>query len=162
MTKLPYTTPSVAFGLASYTVIASRTHPRISKSSISCSRSTPDPKSSTSARSSLRESSPPLSLSVLFPSPFLLPYAPRFSLPAHALPTGATPAFRCAASAPCASAAPPARGPSPLRGRGSPGGAAPAPARGLGPLRAAPAPARGLGPLHAAVLAQLRGIRPSN
>jgi hypothetical protein len=55
-TKLPYTTPSVAFGLASYTVTASETHPKTSKSSISCLRSTPDPKSSISARSSLIES----------------------------------------------------------------------------------------------------------
>jgi hypothetical protein len=36
--------------------LASGTHPKISKSSISCSRNTPDPKSSISARSSLRES----------------------------------------------------------------------------------------------------------
>jgi hypothetical protein len=43
-------------GLASYTVTGSGTHPKISKSSISCLRSTPDPKSSISARSSLRES----------------------------------------------------------------------------------------------------------
>jgi hypothetical protein len=52
----PCTMPSVAFGLASYTVTTSGTHPKISKSSISCSRSTPDPKSSISAWSSLRES----------------------------------------------------------------------------------------------------------
>jgi hypothetical protein len=42
--------------LASYTVTASGTHPKISKSSISCSRNTPDPKSSINERSSLRES----------------------------------------------------------------------------------------------------------
>jgi hypothetical protein len=55
MTKLPYTTPSVAFRLASCTVTASGTHPKTSKNSISCLKSTPDPKSSTSARSSLKE-----------------------------------------------------------------------------------------------------------
>jgi hypothetical protein len=44
----------VAFGLASFTVTASGTHPRTSKSSISCLKSMPDPKSSTSARSSPR------------------------------------------------------------------------------------------------------------
>jgi hypothetical protein len=54
MTKLPFTTPSVAFGLASFTVTASGTHPRTSKSSISCLKNMPDPKSSTSARSSPR------------------------------------------------------------------------------------------------------------
>jgi hypothetical protein len=48
--------PSVAFGLASCTVTASGTHPKTSKNSISCLKSTPDPKSSTSARSSLNES----------------------------------------------------------------------------------------------------------
>jgi hypothetical protein len=46
--------PSVAFGLASFTATASEIHPRTSKSCISYSRSTPDPKSSTSARSSPR------------------------------------------------------------------------------------------------------------
>jgi hypothetical protein len=46
----------VAFGLASCTVTASGTHPKTSKNSISCLKSTPDPKSSTSARSSLKES----------------------------------------------------------------------------------------------------------
>jgi hypothetical protein len=46
----------VAFGLASYTVTASGTHPKTSKNSISCLKSTPDPKSSTSARMSLKES----------------------------------------------------------------------------------------------------------
>jgi hypothetical protein len=40
----------VAFGLASFTVTASGTHPRTSKSSISCLKNMPDPKSSTSAR----------------------------------------------------------------------------------------------------------------
>jgi hypothetical protein len=44
--------PSVVFELASYTTTASEIHPRTSKSCISCSRSTPDPKSSASARSS--------------------------------------------------------------------------------------------------------------
>jgi hypothetical protein len=56
MTKLPYTMPSVAFGLVSCTVTASGTHPKTSKSSISCLKSTPDSKSSISARSSLKES----------------------------------------------------------------------------------------------------------
>jgi hypothetical protein len=46
--------PSVAFGLASFTATASEIHPRTSKSCISYLRSTPDPKSSTSARSSPR------------------------------------------------------------------------------------------------------------
>jgi hypothetical protein len=46
----------VAFGLASCTVTASGTHPKTSKNSISCLKSTLDPKSSTSARSSLKES----------------------------------------------------------------------------------------------------------
>jgi hypothetical protein len=55
MTKLPFTTPSVAFGLASFTVTTSGTHPRTSKSSISCLKNMPDPKSSTNARSSPRE-----------------------------------------------------------------------------------------------------------
>jgi hypothetical protein len=54
MTKLPFTTPSVAFGLASFLVTASGTHPRTSKSSISYLKNMPDPKSSTSARSSPR------------------------------------------------------------------------------------------------------------
>ena len=54
MTKLPFTMPSMAFGLASFTVTASGTHPRTSKSSISCLKNMPDPKSSTSARSSPR------------------------------------------------------------------------------------------------------------
>jgi hypothetical protein len=46
----------VAFGLASCTVTASETHPKTSKSSISCLKSTPNLKSSISARSSLKES----------------------------------------------------------------------------------------------------------
>jgi hypothetical protein len=54
MTKLPFTTPSVAFGLASFTATASEIHPRTSKSCISCSKNMPDPKSSTSTRSSPR------------------------------------------------------------------------------------------------------------
>jgi hypothetical protein len=54
MTKSPFTTPSVAFGLASFTATASGIHPRTSRSCISCSKNMPDPKSSTSARSSPR------------------------------------------------------------------------------------------------------------
>jgi hypothetical protein len=54
MTKLPFTTPSVAFGLVSFTATASGIHPRTSRSSISYSKNMPDPKSSTSARSSPR------------------------------------------------------------------------------------------------------------
>jgi hypothetical protein len=54
MTKSPFTTPSVAFGLASFTTTASEIHPRTSRSCISCSKNMPDPKSSTSARSSPR------------------------------------------------------------------------------------------------------------
>jgi hypothetical protein len=46
----------MAFGLASCTVTTSGTHPKTSKNSISCLKSTPDPKSSTIARSSLKES----------------------------------------------------------------------------------------------------------
>jgi hypothetical protein len=54
MTKSPFTTPSVAFGLASFTATASGIHPRTSRSFISCSKNMPDPKSSTSTRSSPR------------------------------------------------------------------------------------------------------------
>jgi hypothetical protein len=54
MTKLPVTTPSVAFGLASFTATALGIHLRTSRSCISCSKNMPDPKSSTSARSSPR------------------------------------------------------------------------------------------------------------
>jgi hypothetical protein len=54
MTKSPFTTPTVAFGLASFTATASGIHPRTSRSCISCSKNMPDPKSSTSARSSPR------------------------------------------------------------------------------------------------------------
>jgi hypothetical protein len=54
MTKLPFTTPSAAFGLASFIATASGIHSRTSRSSISCSKNMPDPKSSTSARSSPR------------------------------------------------------------------------------------------------------------
>jgi hypothetical protein len=54
MTKSPFTTPSVAFGLASFTATASGIHPRTSRSCISCSKNMPDLKSSTSARSSPR------------------------------------------------------------------------------------------------------------
>jgi hypothetical protein len=52
--KLPFTTPSVAFGLSSSTATASGTHQRTSRSSINCLKNMPDPKSSTSARSSPR------------------------------------------------------------------------------------------------------------
>jgi hypothetical protein len=55
MTKSPFTTPSVAFGLASFTATASWIRPGTSKSCISYSKNTPDPKSSTSAKSSLKE-----------------------------------------------------------------------------------------------------------
>jgi hypothetical protein len=54
MTKSPFITPSVAFGLASFTATASEIRPGISRSCISYSKNTPDPKSSTSAKSSLR------------------------------------------------------------------------------------------------------------
>jgi hypothetical protein len=54
MTKSPFTTPSVAFELASFTATASRIHPRTSRSCISCSKNMPDPKSSTSTKSSPR------------------------------------------------------------------------------------------------------------
>jgi hypothetical protein len=49
-------TPSVAFGLASCTVTASGTHPKISKSYISYSRSMSGPKSYINERSNLRGS----------------------------------------------------------------------------------------------------------
>jgi hypothetical protein len=51
-----FITPSVAFGSVSYTVTASGTHLKTSKSYISYSRSTLDPKSYISERSNLRES----------------------------------------------------------------------------------------------------------
>jgi hypothetical protein len=54
MTKSPFTTPSAAFGLASFRATASGIHPRTSRSCISYSKNMPDPKSSTSARSSPR------------------------------------------------------------------------------------------------------------
>jgi hypothetical protein len=54
MTKSPFTTLLVAFGLASFIATASEIHPRTSRSCISCSKNMPDPKSSTSARSSPR------------------------------------------------------------------------------------------------------------
>jgi hypothetical protein len=54
MTKSPFTTPSVAFGLASFTATASEIRPGTSRSCISYSKNTPDSKSSTSAKSSLR------------------------------------------------------------------------------------------------------------
>jgi hypothetical protein len=56
MTKSPFTTPSMAFGLASSTATALGIHPRTSRSCISCSKNMPDLKSSTSARSSPRGS----------------------------------------------------------------------------------------------------------
>jgi hypothetical protein len=54
MTKSPFTTPSVVFRLASFTATASEIRPGTSRSCISYSKNTPDPKSSTSAKSSLR------------------------------------------------------------------------------------------------------------
>jgi hypothetical protein len=54
MTKSPSTTPSVAFGPVSFTATASGIHPRTSRSCISYLKNTPDPKSSTSAKSSHR------------------------------------------------------------------------------------------------------------
>jgi hypothetical protein len=54
MTKSPFTTPSVAFGLASFTATASEIHPRTFRSCISCLKNMPGQKSSTSARSSPR------------------------------------------------------------------------------------------------------------
>jgi hypothetical protein len=55
MTKSPSTTPLVAFGLASFTATASGIRPRTSRSCISYLKNMPDPKSSTSAKSSLKE-----------------------------------------------------------------------------------------------------------
>jgi hypothetical protein len=55
MTKSPSTTPSVAFGPTSFTATASGIRPRTSRSCISYLNNMPDPKSSTSAKSSLRE-----------------------------------------------------------------------------------------------------------
>jgi hypothetical protein len=54
MTKSPSTTPSVAFGPTSFTTTASGIRPRTSRSCISYLKNMPDPKSSTSAKSSLR------------------------------------------------------------------------------------------------------------
>jgi hypothetical protein len=54
MTKSPSTTPSAAFGPASFTATASGIRPRTSRSCISYLKNMPDPKSSTSAKSSLR------------------------------------------------------------------------------------------------------------
>jgi hypothetical protein len=54
MTKSPSTTPSAAFGLASFTATASGIRPRTSRSCISYLKNMPDPKSSTSAKSSLK------------------------------------------------------------------------------------------------------------
>jgi hypothetical protein len=54
MTKSLFTTPSVAFGLASFTATVSEIRPETSRSCTSYSKNTPDPKSSTSAKSSPR------------------------------------------------------------------------------------------------------------
>jgi hypothetical protein len=54
MTRSPSTTPSVAFGPASFTATASGIRPRTSRSYISYLKNTPDSKSSTSTKSSLR------------------------------------------------------------------------------------------------------------
>jgi hypothetical protein len=54
MTRSPSTTPSVAFGPASFTTTASGIRPRTSRSCINYFKNTPNPKSSTSAKSSLR------------------------------------------------------------------------------------------------------------
>jgi hypothetical protein len=54
MTRLPSTTPSAAFEPASFTAIASGIRPRTSRSCISYLKNTLDPRSSTSAKSSLR------------------------------------------------------------------------------------------------------------
>jgi hypothetical protein len=53
MTRSPSITPSVAFGPASFTATASGIRPRTSRSCISYLKNTLDPKSSTSAKSSL-------------------------------------------------------------------------------------------------------------
>jgi hypothetical protein len=52
MIRSLFTTPSVAFGPASSTATVSEIHPRACRSYISSSKNTPNPKSSTSARSS--------------------------------------------------------------------------------------------------------------
>jgi hypothetical protein len=54
MTKSPSTTPLVAFGSASFTATASGIRPRTSRSCINYLKNMSDPKSSTSAKSSLR------------------------------------------------------------------------------------------------------------
>jgi hypothetical protein len=54
MTRLPSTTPSVAFAPASFTATASEIRPRTSRNYISYLKNTPNPKSSTSAKLSLR------------------------------------------------------------------------------------------------------------
>jgi hypothetical protein len=54
MTKSPSTTPSVAFGPASFTATASEIRPGTSRSCISYLKNMPDPKSSTSAKLSPR------------------------------------------------------------------------------------------------------------
>jgi hypothetical protein len=54
MTRSPSTTPSVAFAPASFTATASGTRPRTSRNYISSLKNMPNPKSSTSARLSLR------------------------------------------------------------------------------------------------------------
>jgi hypothetical protein len=54
MTKLQFTTPSVAFGSASSTTTVAGTHQRTSRSSINYLKNMPDLRNSTSARSSRR------------------------------------------------------------------------------------------------------------
>jgi hypothetical protein len=54
MTKSPSTTPSAAFGPTSFTATASGIRPRTSRSCISYLKNMPDPKSSTSAKWSLK------------------------------------------------------------------------------------------------------------
>jgi hypothetical protein len=76
MTRSPSTTPSVAFGPASSTATASGTRPGTSRSCISCLRNMLDPKSSTSAKSSLRGSPKTLH------SPAALGRGPRRQTPA--------------------------------------------------------------------------------
>jgi hypothetical protein len=56
MTRSPSTTPSVAFAPASSIATASEIRPRTSRNYISYLKNTPNPKSSTGARLSLRES----------------------------------------------------------------------------------------------------------
>jgi hypothetical protein len=76
MTRSPSTTPSVTFESASSTATASGTRPGTSRSCISCLRNMLDPKSSTSAKSSLRGSPKTLR------SPAALGQGPRRQTPA--------------------------------------------------------------------------------